>query len=88
MDTATCQLDEETAGGALLQINIIPELALLVADFFKSLCSHLWSVCVCGWWWGGLERAAGSRAVCTFKYATLRTRDMDDTVTLKRPEDW
>lgn len=34
-----------------------------------------------------LERAAGSQAACTFKYATLRTGETDDTVTLKKQDD-
>lgn len=34
-----------------------------------------------------LERAASSQATCTFKYATLRTGETDDTVTLKKQDD-
>lgn len=34
---------------------------------------------------GQLKRAAGSQAPCTFKYATLRTEERRDTVTLKKP---
>lgn len=34
-----------------------------------------------------LERAAGSQAACTFKYATLWTGETDDTVTLKKQDD-
>lgn len=33
------------------------------------------------------DRAACSQVACTFKYATLRTRETHDTVTLKKQND-